>query len=125
MMELLRSLHVHNLKDEEILLLKDPKRPFERKDSVSQVFLFVYCSRIFESICLFYVFNLISGVRHCFVWVSKFVVFFCVKLNLNRTNLVKGSNVVRFCTLSITSNHKCFPDITRGCMFSFTHVGEN
>ncbi|XP_056320976.1 A-kinase anchor protein 11 isoform X2 [Danio aesculapii] len=36
MMELLRSLHVHNLKDEEILLLKDPKRPFERKDSVSQ-----------------------------------------------------------------------------------------
>jgi len=37
MMELLRSLHVHTLKDEEILLLKDPKRPFERKDSVSQV----------------------------------------------------------------------------------------
>ncbi|KAG1945305.1 A-kinase anchor protein 11 isoform X2 [Pimephales promelas] len=36
MMELLRSLHVHTLKDEEILLLKDPKRPFERKDSVSQ-----------------------------------------------------------------------------------------
>ncbi|XP_051564454.1 A-kinase anchor protein 11 isoform X3 [Myxocyprinus asiaticus] len=41
MMELLRSLHVHTLKDEEILLLKDPKRPFERKDSVSQV----SCSR--------------------------------------------------------------------------------
>ncbi|XP_026128290.1 A-kinase anchor protein 11-like isoform X3 [Carassius auratus] len=40
MMELLRSLHVYALKDEEILLLKDPKRPFERKDSVSQV-----CSR--------------------------------------------------------------------------------
>ncbi|XP_059417522.1 A-kinase anchor protein 11-like isoform X2 [Carassius carassius] len=41
MMELLRSLHVHTLKDEEILLLKDPKRPFERKDSVSQA-----CSRV-------------------------------------------------------------------------------
>ncbi|XP_048048964.1 A-kinase anchor protein 11 isoform X2 [Megalobrama amblycephala] len=40
MMELLRSLRVHTLKDEEILLLKDPKRPFERKDSVSQA-----CSR--------------------------------------------------------------------------------
>lgn len=37
MMELLRSLHVHTIKDEEILLLKNPKRPFERKDSVSQV----------------------------------------------------------------------------------------
>ncbi|TRY93336.1 hypothetical protein DNTS_024558 [Danionella cerebrum] len=38
MMELLRSLHVHTLKDEEILLLKDPKRRFER--SVPQA-----CSR--------------------------------------------------------------------------------
>ncbi|XP_051567142.1 A-kinase anchor protein 11-like isoform X2 [Myxocyprinus asiaticus] len=37
MMEMLRSLHVHTLKDEEILLLKDPKRPFEKKDSVSEV----------------------------------------------------------------------------------------
>ncbi|XP_052004245.1 A-kinase anchor protein 11-like isoform X2 [Xyrauchen texanus] len=37
MMEMLRSLHVHTLKDEEILLLKDPKRSFEKKDSVSQV----------------------------------------------------------------------------------------
>ncbi|XP_057191508.1 A-kinase anchor protein 11 isoform X2 [Triplophysa rosa] len=36
MMELLRSLHVNTLKDEEILLLKDPKRPFERKDNISQ-----------------------------------------------------------------------------------------
>ncbi|KAA0715949.1 A-kinase anchor protein 11 [Triplophysa tibetana] len=36
MMELLRSLHVHTLKDEEILLLKDPKRPFERKENISQ-----------------------------------------------------------------------------------------
>uniref|UniRef100_A0A673IQ88 A-kinase anchor protein 11-like n=2 Tax=Sinocyclocheilus rhinocerous TaxID=307959 RepID=A0A673IQ88_9TELE len=41
MMELLRSLHVHTLNDEGILLLKDPKRPFERKDSVSQA-----CSRV-------------------------------------------------------------------------------
>ncbi|KAL6484768.1 hypothetical protein MHYP_G00068130 [Metynnis hypsauchen] len=36
LMELLRSLHVHTLKDEEVLFLKDPKRPFERKDGVSQ-----------------------------------------------------------------------------------------
>ncbi|XP_073668034.1 A-kinase anchor protein 11 isoform X2 [Paramisgurnus dabryanus] len=39
MMELLRSLHVHTLKDEEILLLKDPKRPFEKKDNISQASL--------------------------------------------------------------------------------------
>ncbi|XP_017566345.1 A-kinase anchor protein 11 isoform X3 [Pygocentrus nattereri] len=36
LMELLRSLHIHTLKDEEVLFLKDPKRPFERKDGVSQ-----------------------------------------------------------------------------------------
>ncbi|KAI4872452.1 hypothetical protein NFI96_033687, partial [Prochilodus magdalenae] len=36
LMELLRSLHVHTLKDEEVLFLKDPKRPFERKDGISQ-----------------------------------------------------------------------------------------
>ncbi|KAG9348988.1 hypothetical protein JZ751_029305 [Albula glossodonta] len=35
-MELLRSLHVHSLKDEEVLLLKDSKNLLERKDSSSQ-----------------------------------------------------------------------------------------
>ncbi|XP_066542140.1 A-kinase anchor protein 11 isoform X2 [Hoplias malabaricus] len=36
LMELLRSLHVHTLKDEEVLLLKDPIRHFERKEGISQ-----------------------------------------------------------------------------------------
>lgn len=35
--ELLRSLHVHTLKDEEVLLIKDPKRTLDRKDGISQV----------------------------------------------------------------------------------------
>ncbi|XP_072542053.1 A-kinase anchor protein 11 isoform X2 [Salminus brasiliensis] len=35
LMELLRSLHVHTLKDEEVLLLKDPKRPSERKEGIA------------------------------------------------------------------------------------------
>ncbi|XP_007251774.3 A-kinase anchor protein 11 isoform X1 [Astyanax mexicanus] len=37
LMELLRSLHVHTLKDEEVLLLKDPKRPFDRKEGIVPV----------------------------------------------------------------------------------------
>lgn len=37
LLELLRSLHVQTLKDEEVLLIKDPKRTFDRKDGVSQV----------------------------------------------------------------------------------------
>ncbi|KAK3569251.1 hypothetical protein QTP86_026599 [Hemibagrus guttatus] len=36
LLELLRSLHVHTLKDEEVLLIKDPKRTLDRKDGVSQ-----------------------------------------------------------------------------------------
>ncbi|XP_060732405.1 A-kinase anchor protein 11 isoform X1 [Tachysurus vachellii] len=36
LVELLRSLHVQTLKDEEVLLIKDPKRTFDRKDRVSQ-----------------------------------------------------------------------------------------
>lgn len=35
--ELLRSLHVHSLKSEEVLLLKDPRRPVERRDGELQV----------------------------------------------------------------------------------------
>ncbi|XP_026865351.2 A-kinase anchor protein 11 isoform X2 [Electrophorus electricus] len=35
--ELLGSLHVRTLKDEEVLLLKDPKQHFERKDGISQI----------------------------------------------------------------------------------------
>lgn len=101
MMELLRSLHVHTLKDEEILLLKDPKRPFERKDSVSQVgfvYIMLKCRVClsFEWDVFAVVIILISGVLHCFVWVSKFVVSFCVKLGLNRTNLVVGSHGIKF-----------------------------
>ncbi|XP_030642497.1 A-kinase anchor protein 11 [Chanos chanos] len=34
--ELLRSLHAHSLKNEEVLLLKDSRRFLERKDSISQ-----------------------------------------------------------------------------------------
>ncbi|MFT7808014.1 A-kinase anchor protein 11 isoform X1 [Arapaima gigas] len=36
LLELLRSLHVHSLKNEEMLLLKDSRRLLERKDSISQ-----------------------------------------------------------------------------------------
>ncbi|XP_053482872.1 A-kinase anchor protein 11 isoform X3 [Ictalurus furcatus] len=36
LLELLRSLHVHTLKDEEVLLIKDPKRTLDRKDGISQ-----------------------------------------------------------------------------------------
>ncbi|XP_036396247.1 A-kinase anchor protein 11 isoform X2 [Megalops cyprinoides] len=36
LLELLRSLHVHSLKDEEVLLLKDSKRFLEKKDSIPQ-----------------------------------------------------------------------------------------
>ncbi|XP_028847387.1 A-kinase anchor protein 11 isoform X3 [Denticeps clupeoides] len=36
LVELLRSLHVHSLKNEEMLLLKDSKKLLERKDSISQ-----------------------------------------------------------------------------------------
>ncbi|XP_060785884.1 A-kinase anchor protein 11 isoform X2 [Neoarius graeffei] len=36
LLELLRSLHVQTLKDEEVLLIKDPKRTLDRKDAVSQ-----------------------------------------------------------------------------------------
>lgn len=35
--ELLRSLHVHSLKNEEVLLLKDSRRLAEHKDAGSQV----------------------------------------------------------------------------------------
>ncbi|XP_076841638.1 A-kinase anchor protein 11 isoform X2 [Brachyhypopomus gauderio] len=35
--ELLGSLHVQTLKDEEVLLLKDSKQPFERKDGISHI----------------------------------------------------------------------------------------
>lgn len=37
LLDLLRSLHIHTLKDEEVLLVKDPKRNLERKDGISQV----------------------------------------------------------------------------------------
>lgn len=80
----------------------------------------LFClSRVFAAVIL------ISGVLQCFVWVSKFVILFCVKLGLNRTNLVEGSHGIKFCTLNISSNHKCFSDITRDFMFSFTFVREN
>ncbi|KAI5107143.1 A-kinase anchor protein 11 isoform X1, partial [Silurus meridionalis] len=36
MLELLKSLHVHTLKDEEVLLIKDSKRSLDRKDVISQ-----------------------------------------------------------------------------------------
>ncbi|MBN3295062.1 AKA11 protein, partial [Amia calva] len=36
LIDLLRSLHVHSLKDEEMLLLKDTKKHMEKKDSISQ-----------------------------------------------------------------------------------------
>ncbi|KAG7467122.1 hypothetical protein MATL_G00150040 [Megalops atlanticus] len=36
LLELLRSLHVHSLKDEEVLLLKDSKKLLEKKDSIPQ-----------------------------------------------------------------------------------------
>ncbi|XP_015219326.2 A-kinase anchor protein 11 isoform X2 [Lepisosteus oculatus] len=36
LLDLLKSLHVHSLKDEEVLLLKDAKKLTERKDSISQ-----------------------------------------------------------------------------------------
>ncbi|KAM9486534.1 A-kinase anchor protein 11 isoform 1-T1 [Clarias gariepinus] len=36
LLELLRSLHVHTLRDEEVLLIKDPKRTLDRKDGKSQ-----------------------------------------------------------------------------------------
>ncbi|XP_062861407.1 A-kinase anchor protein 11 [Trichomycterus rosablanca] len=39
LLELLRSLHVHTLKEEEVLLLKDFKRLYERKVGVSQASL--------------------------------------------------------------------------------------
>lgn len=35
--ELLRSLHVHSLKNDEVLLLKDPHRQAELKDAEPQV----------------------------------------------------------------------------------------
>lgn len=35
--ELLRSLHVHSLRNDEVLLLKDSRRLMDRKDSVAQV----------------------------------------------------------------------------------------
>ncbi|XP_053090036.1 A-kinase anchor protein 11 isoform X1 [Pangasianodon hypophthalmus] len=37
LLELLRSLHVQTLKDEEVLLIKDPKRTLDRKDGISQI----------------------------------------------------------------------------------------
>ncbi|XP_041115750.1 A-kinase anchor protein 11-like isoform X4 [Polyodon spathula] len=36
LLELLKSLHVHSLKDEEVVLLKDTKKHFETKDGTSQ-----------------------------------------------------------------------------------------
>ncbi|KAF5905897.1 A-kinase anchor protein 11 isoform X1, partial [Clarias magur] len=36
LLELLRSLHVHTLRDEEVLLIKDPKRTLDRKDGMFQ-----------------------------------------------------------------------------------------
>ncbi|XP_076120310.1 A-kinase anchor protein 11 isoform X3 [Alosa pseudoharengus] len=44
--ELLRSLHVHSLKNEEVLLLKDSKKLLERKDSLSQ-------TGLSKAICIF------------------------------------------------------------------------
>ncbi|XP_031417034.1 A-kinase anchor protein 11 isoform X2 [Clupea harengus] len=46
MAELLRSLHVHSLKNEEVLLLKDSKKILERKDSLSQ-------TSLSKAICIF------------------------------------------------------------------------
>lgn len=36
-LELLRSHHIRTLKDEEVLLIKDPKRALDKKDGISQV----------------------------------------------------------------------------------------
>lgn len=78
--------------------------------------MFMFClRRVFAAVII-----LISGVLQCFVLVSKFGMLFCVKLGLNRTSLVEGSHGIKFSTLNISSNHKCFSDITRDCMFSFT-----
>ncbi|XP_062389711.1 A-kinase anchor protein 11 isoform X2 [Sardina pilchardus] len=44
--ELLRSLHVHSLKNEEMLFLKDSKKLLERKDSLSQ-------TGLSKAICIF------------------------------------------------------------------------
>jgi len=74
--------------------------------------MFMLClRRVFAAVII-----LKSGVLQCFVLVSKFVMLFCVKLGLNRTNLVEGSHGIKFCTRNISSNHKN----NRDCMFSFT-----
>lgn len=109
LLELLRSLHIHTLKDEEMLLIKDPKRTLDRKDGISQVhYLAGKMLKKYACLCVFgggLFYSWVLSVFYGVLWFSRCVV--CSKCD-NRANFI--------------SSHKLIVGLTKNCICFLKHV---